>query len=127
VRLELIGGTFLRGRITRHDPVSLTLRHISRPSAQRAFLEHRIVGLDSIARGWSYDGNHWKVGTALGAGLGALLVFVAGEITLSTQDGATCNVGCWLLAEGAGAAVGAGLGFAIGRAAPRWRILGAVQ
>ena len=125
--MQLAGGATFRGRITRQDSAAITVRHISRPRGQPAFLEHRIVALDSIVRGWSYDGNHGKVGTVLGAGIGALAMFVAGETTLSTQDGATCNAGCWLLAEGVGIVVGGGLGFVIGRGVPKWYELGTAQ
>jgi hypothetical protein len=123
VRLELAGGEVLRGRITRQDSFALTIRRINRPSAQRAFLEHRIVALDSIVRGWRYGGNHWTVGTALGAAVGAIgmLMLVSGPLT----DEAPCNVGCWLGAGGFGVVVGGGIGFLIGRAVPKWREVGA--
>jgi hypothetical protein len=123
IRLELAGGELLRGRLTRQDSVTLTLRRINRGRGHRAFLEHRMVALDSIVRSWSYDGNHWRVGAAVGAAVGAvaMAVFATGP----ASDEASCNAGCWLAAEGFGIAVGGGIGYLVGHGVPKWRELGA--
>ena len=124
VRLELASGQLLRGRIARQDSATLTLRRINRDRGHPPFLEHRIVALDSLVRGWAHGGNHWKLGTALGAGVGVLGMLVVGQITLSTQDGSSCNAGCWLGALGLGAAVGGGIGYLVGHAIPVWTEVG---
>lgn len=106
VRLELAGGEMLRGRIAHHDSATLTLHRLNRDRGHSPFREQRIIALDAVVRGWTYGGNHWKLGTAVGAGVGVLAMLIAREITLSTQDGASCHVGGWSAALGVGAIIG---------------------
>jgi hypothetical protein len=120
VRLELAGDEVLRGRLARRDSITLTLRRINRDRGHRPFLEHRLVALDSIVRGWRYGGNHWKIGTVVGAvvGTAGMAVFAS---RAASDDGGACDARCWLFAAGFGIAIGGGIGYLVGHAVPVWQ------
>lgn len=119
IRLELPGGEILRGRLTRYDAATLSVRRINRGRGHPPFREVRIVALDSIVHSWRYDGNHWKAGALVGAAVGAMgmAMFASGP----ASDEWSCNAGCWAVAEGIGIVFGGGIGYLVGHAIPVWR------